>query len=270
MLGAEPSTLTVFRNIPYITGGSDRQKLDLYLPQDYETRKEPLPLAILIHGGGFVAGNKEATSYWTDFFANNGYATATINYRLAPEAPMLVQITDCKSAVRFLRANAKKYNLDTKRFIAAGWSAGGTHAAFLGVNGDTKAFDTGEYLEQSSDVQAVVLYWTPTNFLLHRPEKHRKPKVFAEQFDDDEYRKKVSPLFYASDKTVPTFIVHAVDDKTVPVEQGRIFYDALKEAGVKTEFIELKSGGHASKEIRRPEDLKRILDFLTDTLSTID
>jgi acetyl esterase/lipase len=148
----------VYRDLPYVTNGHQRQKLDLYIPKS----EEKLPLIIRIHGGAWLAGSKESEG--PGDFVRNGYAVASINYRLSQHAIFPAQIEDCKSAVRYLRANAQKYNLDPNRFAVWGASAGGHLAALLGttgdVNEDVNEFDVGENLNVSSRVQAVGLFWS--------------------------------------------------------------------------------------------------------------
>ncbi|MDR2755492.1 MAG: sulfatase-like hydrolase/transferase, partial [Planctomycetaceae bacterium] len=168
----EKDSFIVLENIPYVTDGKIRQQLDLYLPKNYQTTKRALPLIIVIHGGGWTNGSKDMAKFieWSRFFAENGYAVAVINYRLRPEFLLPTQIIDCKSAVRWLRANAKKYNLDTKHFGAIGSSAGGHLVSSLGTSAHVDEFNRGENLDQSSAIQAVVDFCGPSDFLAFRTE----------------------------------------------------------------------------------------------------
>jgi hypothetical protein len=153
----------VYRDLPYVSNGHERQKLDLFLPREGKN----LPLIIRVHGGAWMMGTKD----WEkpEDFIRNGYAVASIGYRLSQHAKFPAQIEDCKAAVRFLRANAQKYNLDPNRFAAWGGSAGGHLAAMLGTTGDINEFDVGENLSCSSKVQAVVDYFGPTDLIgFHR------------------------------------------------------------------------------------------------------
>jgi len=144
-----PYGVKVFRDIPYVSNGHERQKLDLYLP---ENSNEPLPVIIWIHGGGWQSGSKENCLPLRKGFVNRGYAIASINYRLSSHATFPAQIEDCKSAIRWLRAHAKEYGLDVSRFGVWRSSAGGHLAALIGTTGDLKEFDVGENLDQSSRV----------------------------------------------------------------------------------------------------------------------
>jgi acetyl esterase/lipase len=108
-------------------------RLDLYLP---EKADKPLPLIIWIHGGAWLAGSKDGPSPALRFTAN-GYAVAQVGYRLSQEAKFPAQIHDCKAAVRWLRANAARHDLDPSKFVAWGSSAsaGGHLVALLGTSG---------------------------------------------------------------------------------------------------------------------------------------
>ena len=115
------------RDIPYVTNGHPRQMLDLYLPE----KAGKAPLIIWVHGGAWLEGSKE-DFVPLDYLAE-GYAVASINYRLSQHAIFPAQIQDCKAAVRWLRAHADQYHLDPQRFGAWGavrWRAPGGFARY--------------------------------------------------------------------------------------------------------------------------------------------
>ena len=153
--------------LPMCPTATSARSLISILPKDGTN----LPLIINIHGGAFKMGSKEQ-GVPTEYLAQ-GYAVASINYRLSQHAKFPAQIEDCKAAVRWLRAHADEYRLDPNHFAAWGASAGGHLAAMLGTTGDTKEFDVGANLDQSSRVQAVVDYFGPTDFL--QMDAHRLP-----------------------------------------------------------------------------------------------
>jgi len=107
------------------------QRLDLFLP--VQPVDKPLPIIVWVHGGGWDMGDRHdrtavpLTAY--------GYAVASIDYRLSQQATFPAQIEDCKGAVRWLRANAKKYDLDPDHVGVWGASAGGHLVALLGTTG---------------------------------------------------------------------------------------------------------------------------------------
>ena len=142
---------------------SSAQKLDLYLPEG----NGPFPVVINIHPGGFKMGDKDMVPGNTGkALLNAGYAIASIDYRLSGEATFPAAVLDAKAAVRFLRANAAKYNLDPDQIAAFGQSAGGNIAAMLGTTGDVAEFDDPSLGNAgiSSRVQAVINWFGPTDF----------------------------------------------------------------------------------------------------------
>jgi acetyl esterase/lipase len=245
-----PAGTIVHRDLPYVTGGHERQKLDLYLPKS----EKKLPVIIWIHGGAWLAGSK-ADGVPLDYVAD-GYAVASINYRLSQDAVFPAQIQDCKAAVRSLRANAQKYNLDPNRFGAWGSSAGGHLAAMLGTTGDVNTFDLGENLSVSSRVQAVVDYFGPTDFL--QMEAHRLPSGMIHNSPDSPESKliggniqdnpekvaKANPITYITKDDPPFLIIHGDKDPLVPHHQSELLEAALKKEGVPVSFYTVKGGGH--------------------------
>lgn len=245
-----PEGATAHRDLAYVPGGHERQKLDLYLPKAGTL----LPLIINIHGGAFKMGSKEDGVPWA--YLRQGYAVASINYRLSPHAKFPAQIEDCKAAVRWLRAHASEYRLDPKRFAAWGSSAGGHLAAMLGTTGDTKEFDLGAHLDQSSGVQAVVDYFGPTDFL--QMDAHRLPNGMEHDRADSpeseliggpiqENKAKAAqanPITYVSSNDPPSLICHGDRDPLVPHHQSELLAAALKKAGVPVVFYTVKGAGH--------------------------
>ncbi len=128
-----PQGVTAHRDLAYVTSGHDRQKLDLYVPDQPDG---PLPLIIWVHGGGWAAGSKDGCPPLRGGYTRRGYAVASIGYRLSGDAIFPAQIEDCKAAIRWLRAHAKEYNLDPDHFAAWGSSAGGHLVALLGTSGN--------------------------------------------------------------------------------------------------------------------------------------
>jgi acetyl esterase/lipase len=261
--------ITIQKNIPYVKDGRVRHQLDLYLPSDYEKAAKPLPVVVVIHGGGWANGSKDAPKFveWAKYFAGHGYISAAINYRFLPEFKFPAQIVDSKSAIRFLRANAKKYNIDVNRFAAVGSSAGGHLVSLLATTSETKDFDQGEYLDQSSAVQAVADLCGPSDFLSFRTETNAAERLFGDKLADKEFVKKQSPFHQVSAKSAAVILLHATDDKTVPIEQSRTFHKALKDAGVETVLLEFPDGGHGSKHLTSAESKEKVLEFFNKQLN---
>ena len=154
-----PEGTQVHRNLEYVKGGHERQKLDLYVPDKADG---PLPVIVWVHPGAWMFGGKEECPAIP--FLSKGYAVASINHRYSRQSPFPAQIEDCKAAIRWLRANAKTYNLDTERFGVWGASSGGHLSALLGTSGDVKDLEgTQGETGPSSRVQAVVDWFGPTD-----------------------------------------------------------------------------------------------------------
>jgi acetyl esterase/lipase len=245
-----PEGTVIHRDLPYVTNGHERQRLDLYLPKD----GKDLPLIIWVHGGAWLAGSKAnpvPLPYLTD-----GYAVASINYRLSQHAIFPAQIEDCKAAVRWLRLNAAHYGLDPNRFAAWGESAGGHLVAMLGTTGDVKESEVGENLTVSSRVQAVVDFFGPTDLL--QMDAHRLPSGQVHDTADSPESKlvggpiqenkdkvaKANPIAYVTKDDPPFLIVHGDVDPLVPHHQSELLEAALKKAGVPVTFYTVKGGGH--------------------------
>jgi len=241
---------TVHRNLFYVTKGHPRQTLDLYLPQTGQN----WPLLIWVHGGAFRTGSKKhqvPRSYFAE-----GYAVASINYRLSQHALFPAQIQDCKAAVRWLRANAERFGFDPDRIGVWGASAGGHLVAMLGTTGETESFEIGENLHVSSRVSAVADYFGPTDFC--QMDAHSLPEGMGHDTADSpeselvggpiqENKDRVAqanPITYITPNAPPFLIVHGDQDPLVPHHQSRLLEEALKRAGVPVQFYTVKGGGH--------------------------
>jgi acetyl esterase/lipase len=146
---------------------SARQVLDLYLP-DTAPPPNGHPLIVHIHGGAWRVGDKRDSQLNSPHqMVAQGYALAAINYRLSGEAQFPAQIHDVKAAIRWLRGHASAYRLDPQRVAAWGGSAGGHLSALVGTSAGVAALEdlTLGHPTQRSDVQAVVSWFGPTDFL---------------------------------------------------------------------------------------------------------
>ena len=262
-----PEGITVHRDVAYVTDGHERQKLDLYVPDEGEN----LPLIIWVHGGAWLGGSKER--YAPMEYLKSGYAGASINYRLSQHAIFPAQIEDVKAGVRWLRANAETYGLDPNRFAAWGASAGGHLVAMLGTAGDITEFEVGENLEVSSRVQAVVDYFGPTDFI--QMDAYRLPDGLVHDAPDSpesklvggpiqEHKDRVAsanPITYVSKDDPPILIIHGDQDKLVPYQQSVLLKDALEKVGVAVTLYNVVGEGHGGfKDPKVPELTKAFLE----------
>ncbi len=152
--------------VTYARYGDRTLEMDVYRPK---TAWGKLPAVVCIHGGGWAKGNRASHGKVAQALAARGYVAATISYRLSGEAPFPAQIHDCKAAVRFLRANAAEYGVDTDHVGAIGLSAGGHLTALLATSGGVKELEgDGGNAEFSSMIQAAVPMGAQTDFLSQR------------------------------------------------------------------------------------------------------
>ena len=250
---AQPNVpnLVAHRDLEYIPGGHARQKLDLYLPEKADPSGKK-PLIVWVHGGAWLGGSKTPCPALR--FVNQGYAVASINYRLSQHATFPAQLEDCKAAIRWLRANAAQYHIDPNRIGVWGASAGGHLVALLGTTGDVKEFDVGPNAGVSSRVQAVCDFFGPTDFTkmssFPSTMKHDAPdapeaKLIGGPVQENKDKvRRANPIAYVTKDDPPFLIVHGDKDPLVPRNQSELLYDALKKAGVEATFYTVQGGGH--------------------------
>ncbi len=243
------------RDIVYSQVGDRKLLLDLYLPAKGQS---PLPVIVWVHGGGWRAGSKGSGGQARPML-DRGYAVVDVGYRLSGEAIFPSQIEDCKAAVRWIRANAEKYNLDPDRIGAWGSSAGGHLVALLGTAGDIKEFDTETNREYSSRVQAVCDWFGPTDLLqmdqhmlegsrlVHNSANSPESLLVGGPIQDEPYRSmavKANPITYVTKDDPPFLIMHGDKDMLVPLHQSELLHEALKKEGVYSSLYVVKGGGH--------------------------
>jgi acetyl esterase/lipase len=244
------------QDIPYL-GTGRTEKIDLYLPAQPNTGRR-FPGIVIIHGGGWTGGEKRAAreqNIGTNL-AKNGYVCVSIDYRLAAKGrPTWPQnLYDCKTAVRWLRANAEKYHVDPDHIGVIGGSAGGHLALMVGLTGPEAGLDPKEpYGQVSCRVQAVVDLYGPTDLVHRGKDQVMLPGTLA---DKSELYKEASPVTYAGKDNPPVLIVHGTKDAAVPVEQSRLMAEALKKAGVEHGLILVEGAPHSFHLQPKEKDLR--------------
>jgi len=264
---APPDSVVIERDVEYGKGGEVSLRLDIVRPR--QESEKPRPVIVFIHGGAWSGGNKSgAIGQLAPFAASGNYSCATVEYRLSGVATWPAQIHDCKAAIRFLKANAKKYNIDPAKIGVWGGSAGGHLVSMLGTSGDVKELE-GECGSpgQSSRVACVVDFCGPSDFLAIAKVKQTAGRGAYGPVaqlrggpveEKQEAAKAASPITYVSKNNPPFLIVHGTADNTVPLEQAELFYAALKKAGVDATLVKIEGGGHG---IGGPEVQKRVQAF---------
>ena len=270
----------ITRDVEYAHAGGVSLKLDLYVPGT----EGPHPLFVWIHGGAFMGGDK-GRIFWTPVsnLAQRGYAVASINYRLSGQAAFPALVQDAKAAIRWLRANAVKYEIKADRIVVGGESAGGYLSAMLGTTGGVAALEdlTMGNSSQSSRVQGVVDFFGPTDFLrmdagapksCEKPMMHSAPQSPESRLlgcnigDCREKVKAANPITYITKDDPPFLILHGTGDCLVASSQSRLLQDALKASGVPSKLHLLPGLAHADSRFITPENEKLVNDFLDAVL----
>lgn len=235
---------TIDKDITYCTVTSIDLKMDVYYPND---ASQPWPVVVYVHGGAWIKGDKDegAGRRFLQSLVRANYLVVSVNYRLAPRYPFPAQIEDVKCAIRSLRANADKYNLDPDRIGAMGGSAGGHLVSLLGLTNPSAGFDGGGgYLEQSSRVQAVINMFGPTDITKDCADRVAKQVFGAKNCQDTEPLEKASPVNYVTSDAPPFLFLQGDKDRLVPPEQTRLLHERLVAAGVPSKLVIVENAGH--------------------------
>jgi acetyl esterase/lipase len=267
--GDDKDKIKTAKNIVYGKGDDVDLELDLAMPAK---GKGPFPAVVCIHGGGWQGGSRKQMSNLTEVLAKENFVAVTISYRFAPKYKFPAQIEDCKAAVRFLRANAAKYNIDPDRIGAVGFSAGAHLSCLLGTADEKAGLEgKGGNPKQSSRVQAVVSYFGPTDFTT----KNWDPTVEAAflvpflggKYEDkkDLYRK-CSPIIYCSKDDPPFLFFHGTKDPLVGIDQSEKMVKALKDVGVSAELVTMPGDGHGWTGAKAAKTQAQTIQFFKDKL----
>ena len=248
----------VDKDIEFAKVGERSLTLDLYRPKD---QKAPVPGIIVIHYGGWNAGSKTDMRVYGHYYAKLGYVAACISYRLTREAVFPAQLTDAKAAVRWMRANAAKYNIDPNHIGAAGSSSGAHLAMLLGyVQGVPELEGNYGNVGVDSRIQAVVEMYGPTDLTQEKLRKIGAVKRLIGGRDYEENKsayEAASPLTYLTADDAPTILFQGSIDSIVPVEQAELLDAKLTELGIAHEYHRLDGWPH-TMEIAQP-----VFDYCT-------
>ena len=246
-----PDDVKMEKEIVFGQGGERDLLGDLFLPEN-PSSDGPIPAIIHIHGGAWRKGDKSLRHRGAARLAQIGVAGLCIDYRLSQQAIFPAQIHDCKAAVRWMRANAVRLNIDPDRIGVLGASAGAHLAALVATTAGHKEFEgKGGNAEFSSAVQAAVLFYGVFDLTRFGKRELANGGDIAQQFlggtveEIPDVFREASPLTHVSPKTPPCLLIHGGADSIVPVEQSELLLNALRDSGVRAQLHIEEGKDHA-------------------------
>lgn len=260
---------------------SDLQQLDVYVP---DHGAPPYPVVVIIHGGGWTVGDKrgELPMAAIPSFLALGFAVASVNYRLAPDAVFPAQLLDVKAAIRYLRAGAEGFGLDPDRIAVIGESAGAHLAALLGTTQGLAEFDDPALgnPDASSDVQAVVDLYGPTDLATSDAQRGLNPPCPAEPdpnialllgaspAEAPDLAAAASPITYLQPgrPLPPFFIAHGDADCVVPSQQSVELHEAIEAVAPGRSQLTIVPGSGHYLEFDFQSINAALTAFLNDTI----
>jgi len=237
------------------------EKADLYLPENFEDGKK-YPGVLIIHGGGWTGGQRDAAREINigTTLASHGYVCMSIDYLLHDAKSDKIcwpqNLYDCKTAVRWMRANQQRLHLDAAHIGVIGGSAGGHLSCMVGVTGPSDGLDpSGPYGEQSCAVNCVVDMYGPTDvenwkdIAALRQNRQQAPALY----------KAFSVLTHLDKDDPPFLILHGTADTTVPLSQSEILAAALKKQGIPYQLEIIKGAPHTFHLQPKQKDLRPLV-----------
>jgi acetyl esterase/lipase len=272
-------------DLPY-ANLSEAQKLDIYWPEDGDG---PFPVIVSIHGGAFMGGDKRDVQLTPMLRAlKRGYCVVGVNYRMSGEAHFPALVHDIKAVIRWIRANAELYLFDPNKIATWGGSAGGYQSLMAGVS--TNVPELADLSlgnpNQPCDVQAVVAWFPPTDFLKMDEQLADSDMAPPEEFSHSgsnspeslllgnkitlipDLVRSANPETYIHTDVPPFFIQHGTKDNIVPHQQSVNFASKVREiAGDERVTLELIEGaGHGDPKFELVKNVNKVLDFLDQHL----
>jgi acetyl esterase/lipase len=234
-------------------------KMDVLVPKTGGKK----PLVVWFPGGGFMYADKGGSLDHRTYVAEAGYVVASAQYRtITNGATYKDGVADAKSAIRYLRAHADHYGIDPGKVAVWGESGGGYIAAMVGTTNGVKQFDVGDNLDQSSDVQAVIDQFGPSDLskigadfdpanqsVLLSPGNSTAQWVYGpgtkkSVSDDPRAIARANPATYVNSSDPAFLLFHGTADKLVSPSQTLLVHNALRAKGVESTRYLLRGAGH--------------------------
>ncbi len=256
------------RDIEYARVGEQALKLDLYLPRV----KPRTPLIVWVHGGAWRSGSKSDMPLGK--LVEEGYAVASIDYRLSTQARFPAQVHDIKAAIRFLRGHGGQWRISSRKIVIAGDSAGAHLAALVGVsNGNRELEGTlGDDRGESSNVQGIISFYGAANLttILKQSTPHgltvRVPALdllLGGQPDDvPDLARLASPVFHVDRHDPALLLLHGDQDAQMPINQSHEIFGAYQRVQAPVELVVVHGAGHGGAAFYDAERLAVVKRFL--------
>lgn len=245
-------------------------KMDVYRPES--SPMKPVGAVVVIHGGAWMGGKRQDMAELCEAISKRGLLAATVQYRLAPQFKWPAMLDDAQTAVRYLRANASKYNIDPDRIGAAGASAGGHLSLLLG------SLESRGKLEHfpgvSSRVSAVLNLFGPTDLSQDYPpflDMMFETVLGKKKAEASEIIRQASPVTHIGPSSAPVFTIHGSADPLVHIMQSKRLDEALKRHGVFHDRREIAGMQHLIAKTN-PECVQAVeagIDFLAQRLTPV-
>jgi len=265
------------KDIVYATVDGKSLALDLYMPAGIDNPR----LVVWTHGGAWMRNDKSDVPM---AFVNNGFATASLDFRQSTEARFPAMVHDIKAAIRFLRAKAPEYRYRADRVAIAGTSSGAHLATLVGVTNGHKELEgtLGDHRGTSSDVQAIVSYYGASNLVTILAQSTpfgvgvRRPALEAllgappDQVPD--LTKLASPVTHVDRSDPPLLLLHGDQDPQMPINQSHEMEGAYEALGLDV-FFDVVHGALHGDGNREPRffssaRIERAVAFLKRTLGS--
>jgi len=276
---AFPGGVTGLPDVTYATRTGFRPlTLDLYLPP-HGPGAARRPFVVFVHGGAWLGGTKRTMGAFRNgpqvlaAIAARGYVVASVDYRLAGEAPFPAAVRDVQDAIRYLRAHADAYHVDEQRGAVWGASAGGQLASLVAVTcvAPERVAAAAEPATESGCVQAAVSWYAVADFRAATgPAERAFLRCETDACSPAERVREASPVAHVDRADPPFLLVHGVDDTTVPFEHSQALADALVANGVDVELVLLPGVGHGFLGRDREATRQASLTALERTLAFLD
>ncbi len=244
----------IIPNITYHVANNYEAKLDVYRPKH---AKIPVPVVMMIHGGGWVGNAKEKAILGTLPYLEMGFTVVNVEYRIAKVSPAPAAVEDCLCALHWIGRNAKQYNFDLSKVIVTGASAGGHLALTTSMIPSSAGFEdqcayvddpdwTGPWSDVRPRVAAVINWFGITDVadMLHDHVRSYALSWLADSADREDLAKRLSPLTYVRSGLPPILTVHGDADHVVPYSNATRLHEALNKAGVKNQLVTVHGGDH--------------------------